>query len=214
MSHEAPRSTFVSTVENTPDRWTEVLTYFASCCSTLRESRAPGKVVLNAIIDVSGSMDGIKLICVKLGLCALISNLADDDEVNITSFSKRTKPVTNGFTIVRDLRRALPQLLSRVWTDGATACYDAAIQGLQQLKSRYYYNSNNMGDDSQTKYIQVVLTDGEDNESNQTADAVYQLLCQPGFNRFMFILVAVDMLSTSENSFRTWMNLVHSKQIR
>ena len=109
-------------------RWRHALdAYIAQ--QTQETARTAGRVAFNCVIDVSGSMEGTKLDAVKLGLCAVVASLGETDVINISSFSDRHKSITRGFREVSFIRRELPALLESVDSEGATACFDAAIKG-------------------------------------------------------------------------------------
>jgi hypothetical protein len=197
-------------------------------------SRSQGRVVLNALIDISGSMQGTKLIAVKLGLSALISQLEDNDVMNITSFSDRSHSITGGFQTIGSLKRILPVLLNALLDDGSTAFFDAVIEGIRHL--RHYSQGRVVLNDSNTqqqtsnnnpnnvpvvvitpeekqKCIVIALTDGEDNASRYSSPHILYRLSNPGINNFMFVLLAVDMGENEERTFRSWMELRYCKQI-
>lgn len=164
-------------------------------------------------------MEGKKLIAVKLGLCALISHLQDNDVMNITTFSDRNRTITNGFQLVRDLKVNFPQLLTNIRDDGSTAFFDAVIDGIRHLRSYTRQTSvlppNTILEQQEAaeKAIVIALTDGEDNSSRHSSAMVFYRLTNPGINHFMFILVAVDMRQIEEDTFRSWMELRHCKQM-
>jgi uncharacterized protein YegL len=197
--------------DNSVERWADAIDYFNTSCATLREGNTGEHCCVNAVIDVSGSMDGSKLIAVKLGICSLVANLSDEDEMNIMSFSGKVKHLTDGFVPVRDLRRSVPSLLHGLHTDGCTAFYDAVIKGITTFRS--HCREVEPVKDRKKKNIMIALTDGADNESCHKARHVLQHICNPGISQFMFLLVAADMQRREERSFQEWMDLVHCKQV-
>eukprot|EP00599_Poterioochromonas_sp_BG-1_P009343 CAMPEP_0173153116 /NCGR_PEP_ID=MMETSP1105-20130129/12655_1 /TAXON_ID=2985 /ORGANISM="Ochromonas sp., Strain BG-1" /LENGTH=701 /DNA_ID=CAMNT_0014068963 /DNA_START=83 /DNA_END=2188 /DNA_ORIENTATION=- len=204
---------------NSVSRWANALNIYQQESTEARNNRTPEKIVINALIDISGSMEGKKLIAVKLGLCALISHLQDNDVMNITTFSDRNRTITNGFQLVRDLKINFPQLLANIRDDGSTAFFDAVIDGIRHLRSYTRQpsvlppNSTLEQQDVAKKAIVIALTDGEDNSSRHSSAMVFYRLTNPGINHFMFILVAVDMRQIEEDSFKSWMELRHCKQM-
>jgi hypothetical protein len=200
-------------------------------------SRSQGRVVLNALIDISGSMQGTKLIAVKLGLSALISQLEDKDVMNITSFSDRSQSITGGFQTIGSLKRILPVLLNALLDDGSTAFFDAVIEGIRHLRhyshgrvvlndnsallvNQQVNNNNNnnipvvvITPEENQKCIVIALTDGEDNASRYSSPQILYRLSNPGINNFMFVLLAVDMGENEERTFGSWMELRYCKQI-
>jgi hypothetical protein len=147
------RSVDVRNTSNSIDRWTLALSMYSQQKHPAADNhptdseadpaiitpsvfhRADGKVIINALIDISGSMAGTKLIAVKLGLCALISQLEDNDIMNITSFSDRSQTITGGFQTVGQLKEFLPYLLFNLRDDGSTAFFNAVIEGIRHLRN-------------------------------------------------------------------------------
>lgn len=205
------RSSEVHNRENSLDRWHNAILYYQKTCRTVKRSRTREKCRCTAVIDTSGSMEGKKIIAVKLGLCSLIANLDGEDEVHISAFSSVCQPLSDGFCKVAELVTQLPRILTSIQTDGSTAFFDAIIQGLKCQKAR----SDSVDHDSeQTKNVLLVLTDGEDNQSASNANIVEQFLIRPGVPTFMFVLVAVAMTGRQELAFSDWLELTHCKQIR
>jgi uncharacterized protein YegL len=209
LVEESEMSVDIRNWQNTASRWSQAIEHYTQNCSTIRAERTADICRCNAIIDISGSMEGKKLIAVKLGLCSLIANFSDMDEMNITAFSGRSRPVTDGFLQVAQLREVIPRLLENLQVDGCTACYDAVIQGIKALRTR----CDDATDSAPHKNVTIVLTDGDDNESKTSPLDVERHLCSPGINSFMFIMVAVAMSAREEKRFRNWMDLGHCKQI-
>lgn len=227
--------------ENSKQRWADALQSFSSEISET-DASTRGRVVMKAILDVSTSMDGNKLTAVKLGLCAVVAHLCDTDLLSISSFCQESKMLTDGFQPVSSLRSTLPALLYNLQADGCTACYDATIEGIAQVRE-YWAHANptsaSSGPDNSSssmdvtpsceqasqdgsgnipsvvgdKHIVIVLTDGADNASTYNSQQVYRALREPGLDTFMFILVAVEMTRRDENKFRNWLELSHCKQV-
>lgn len=140
---------------NSEARWKAALEIYQQTSDETRSGRSPGRITMNTLIDVSASMDGTKLIAVKLGLCALLAHLDDDDTININAFSDRTWTITNGFQNVGVLKLQLPALLERLKDHGSTACYDATITGILELCSQCSITDVETVD---SKRVVVVLT--------------------------------------------------------
>ena len=172
---------------NTKERWQQSVSFYRKSCESLRSLRTAEKCRCIAIIDVSSSMEGRRLTAVKLGLCSLLANLADGDELCVSAFAREYFPVTNGISSIDHLNESFPTFLERLKECGSTAFYDAVVEGMRDLKVKASSSS-----EGHFKNISIVLTDGEDNESSKNARIVEQHLCNPGINTFMFILVAVS----------------------
>lgn len=210
------RAVDVTNMDNSAERWEQALNFYKQSCENIRSSRSNEKIRCVAIMDTSYSMDGKRLICVKLGLCSLLANFEADDEMNVIAFASKVKSVTAGFKAVSELIPVAPQFLHAMLTDGCTACYDAIVDGIGSMKDRssMYESFATEQPDTVFKNVAIVLTDGEDNESVHNAKSVERFLVNPRMSKFMFLMVAVDMTKQWERKFRSWMDLNHCKQVR
>mmetsp|Transcript_24553 Transcript_24553/g.26855 ORF Transcript_24553/g.26855 Transcript_24553/m.26855 type:complete len:591 (-) Transcript_24553:152-1924(-) len=197
----------VKNSEDTVARWNEAIHYYRSILPERMIDADP--VVVNLLVDVSGSMDGTKLRAVKLGLIALILQLrGTNDMVNITTFSTSFSSITSGFRRVSDVLALLPDLLADMDADGGTALFDTIITGMQELRKVEY---NNCFLYPQMKSIVIALSDGEDNESHLKSHAIAHRLADPGMNNFMFIAVAVGLSQSVRKNFLPYMKYRHCK---
>jgi uncharacterized protein YegL len=207
----------VSNSDNSAERWQRAMQHYRDSSANIRSARSQGKIRCVAIMDTSYSMDGKRLICVKLGLCSLLANFEADDEVNVIKFDSKVTSVTKGFQHVSEVLDQAPQLLHSMLTDGCTAYYDAIVEGVSVMRDRASLCQSFAVPekaDSAYKNVAIVLTDGEDNESVHTAKSVERLLVNPRMKQFMFLVVAVDMTKQWERKFKSWMDLSHCKQVR
>jgi uncharacterized protein YegL len=203
----------VGNMDNSEQRWEHAINYYRENCANIRSNRTEEKIRCTAIMDTSYSMDGTRLICVKLGLCSLLANFEKDDEVNIIAFASKITPLSGGFQPVADMISTAPRLLNLMNTNGMTACYDAIIEGIGQMKDRSALCESFAPSEAKFKNVAIVLTDGDDNESKSTPRSVERFLVHPGMNSFMFLFVAVEMSKRSERKFRSWMDMTHCKQV-
>jgi VWFA-related protein len=118
-------------------------------------------------VDISGSMNyDNKLISAKSAASAYVDQMRTGDEAGLLSFNTRityVQPVTSDHD---KLKLAIQGLIA----GSDTAMYDALIQGTNLLK-----------DVSGRKAI-IVLTDGMDNRSKQTADGVIAAIGPSGLS--------------------------------
>lgn len=209
---------------NSQARWQSALQCYSassapdpeSTTSTATTATTQAKVHMNTVIDVSGSMTGNKLTAVKLGLCAVIANLNSEDTINITSFSNSFRSITQGFKPVAEVKSNLAALLESIRTDSTTSLYDAAINGVESLRSHRHAvraRAVSSEDVSSDKHCLLVLTDGEDTSSRNHEGIVSRYLASPGIDNFMFVLVAVEMRPSEEAVFRDWTEMRHCKQV-
>jgi len=126
-----------------------------------REDRKPANVLL--VLDTSGSMnDENRLENAKQGLEVFLREASPNDRLGLTIFSDKIQPVI-AIAPVRENRARLQSALRDLIADGGTAVYDAtarAFDTVRELNDRERINAV------------VILTDGEDTDSSQTAEAV------------------------------------------
>jgi Ca-activated chloride channel family protein len=130
-----------------------------------RADRKPANIVL--VVDTSGSMsEEGKLEQAQGGLKVFFRQLAPQDRVGLVSFSDRVTPLI-AVSPFGAARAELESAVADLFPDGQTAVYDATIGGLhiaQALRDPTRINSV------------VVLTDGEDNQSDANAGDVVAAL--------------------------------------
>jgi Ca-activated chloride channel family protein len=132
-----------------------------------RQDRKPANVML--VLDTSGSMsEEGKLDMAKRGLKVFLAQLSPTDRVGLISFNDQifyNQPVD---PFSRDRAKLLSQI-GQLFPGGETAVYDAAEAGLRSIQRLH---------DSSRINAVVVLTDGEDNQSKQTASELAHKLEQ------------------------------------
>ncbi len=78
-------------------------------------------------LDVSGSMGGVRINAVKLGLCCLLGALRPADRVHLLTFESEIRDVTGGALSAAELLPMLPDLLAGIRAEGGTRFYDAIL---------------------------------------------------------------------------------------
>jgi len=120
-----------------------------------------------AVIDVSSSMEGSRLLDAKNTLTDLVPTMEEDDRIAIVTFDTnayfKLKPRAVG-QIVR--QQELPKILGRIFARGMTAIWDAIWLTVSQIR------------DKNRKTVVVVLTDGMDNSSTHTYEEVLALIAE------------------------------------
>ncbi|WP_217924986.1 VWA domain-containing protein [Miltoncostaea oceani] len=126
-----------------------------------RADRKPARI--EVVLDISGSMnDGGKLRSAKEGLVRFLELLQPRDEVSLSVFSDRPTVVQEPVSMEKG-RAALISRIRALGADGGTAVYDATAEAATRI--------NATADDSRISAV-VVLTDGADNESSLSAEAL------------------------------------------
>ena len=134
-----------------------------------REDRKPANVLL--VVDVSGSMEEEdRLERAKAGLKTFFRQVGKQDSVGLTIFSDKIQPLIPVSPFAEneaELRAKVENLIA----DGGTAVYDATIEGFEEVSA-----------DANSERINavVVLTDGEDTDSNASADDVVSAVRSEG----------------------------------
>jgi len=121
------------------------------------------------VVDTSGSMnDERKLVEAQAGLRVFLRQFAPRDRVGLVAFAQSpytVVPIGNG----PGNRAALRSAVSNLTAEGGTAVYDATARGVDLVAA--------LRDDTRINAV-VVLTDGDDNRSQLTADALEDALEQ------------------------------------
>jgi Ca-activated chloride channel homolog len=130
-----------------------------------RTDRKPANIAL--VVDTSGSMsEENKLDQAKQGLRVFLSQLSPNDRVALFSFNDKVfqlAPISPFGTSRAKLLRQVDGL----FPDGQTAVYDATSAGVGEIRK--------LNDASRINAV-VVLTDGEDNQSRTSSDALVSAL--------------------------------------
>ena len=131
-----------------------------------REDRKPANVML--VTDVSGSMaEEDRLKRAKEGLQVFFDEVAPTDRLGLISFAEEIDTLV---PVHERFRRGEPELTATVQSlvaGGSTAVYDATAEALRAVRK--------LGDPTRINAV-VVLTDGQDNESNLTDDELVDLV--------------------------------------
>jgi VWFA-related protein len=112
------------------------------------------------VIDDSGSMRE-KLGPVIAGTLHFARRSHPDDELFAIEFNEQVRDALGGRSIKADDAPALESALRTLVPQGRTALYDAVMQGLQRLEQA-----------SRPRKVLVLMSDGGDNASRATLDAV------------------------------------------
>jgi Ca-activated chloride channel family protein len=134
-----------------------------------RDDRKPANILL--VLDTSGSMgDENRLQRAKSGLGAFLRNLAPQDSVGLLTFNDKVMPLID-IGPFPQVRGRLQSKIDALIADGGTAVYDAAVEAFQQVRTRR--------DPARINAV-VLLTDGEDTDSQQTLEEAVQALQAQG----------------------------------
>ncbi|MDX6661415.1 MAG: Ca-activated chloride channel [Solirubrobacteraceae bacterium] len=145
---------------------------------TWRSDRKPANIAL--VVDTSGSMsEENKLDQAKQGLRVFLSQLSPNDRVGLITFNDkvfRLSPISRFGTT----RAKLLSEVNGLFPDGQTAVYDATQAGVQEVQQ--------LKDASRINAV-VVLTDGEDNQSNTSSNELVSALQRQATSEGMAIRV-------------------------
>ena len=115
------------------------------------------KVVdLVVVMDTSGSMGGEKIAAARSSLMQFIQLLDDKDRLQVIIFNTKTI-VLSDLTPIGEKRQKLLNRVSGIVEEGGTRLYDTALEAYKGLEQN--------GDPKHIRAM-VVLTDGQDTESN------------------------------------------------
>jgi Ca-activated chloride channel family protein len=115
------------------------------------------------VVDTSGSMrDEAKLEHAQEGLRLFLRQFSARDRVGLVTFADEPSVVVP-IAPMSTNRRSLERAVDNLFANGSTAVYDATLRGIDLVASLH---------DSTRINAVVVLTDGEDNRSTLTSDAL------------------------------------------
>lgn len=138
------------------------------------QNRKRADIVL--LVDVSGSMEGDKIEQVKAGLGTFLTRIVPEDRVGLVTFSSSATVDVPPDTLTKS-RIALDDAIGRMRASGKTALYDGLLTAKQAL------DDLPPTEDDRIKAI-VLLSDGIDNSSAATLDAVKQEFDESGISIF------------------------------
>jgi Ca-activated chloride channel family protein len=130
-----------------------------------REDRKPANVML--VVDTSNSMsEEDRLPQAQRGLREFLRLLSPNDRVGLIRFSSEVRQV-EPIALFRRARPALERQVDMLLPDGDTALYDAAQRGIEAVRA--------LRDRTRINAV-VLLTDGQDTNSDTNADEVIEPL--------------------------------------
>ena len=155
---------------------------------TWRSDRKPANIAL--VVDTSGSMsEENRLDQAKQGLRVFLSQLSPNDHVGLITFNDkvfRLSPISR----FGSSRAKLLSEVNGLFPDGQTAVYDATAAGVKEVQ--------NLKDASRINAV-VVLTDGEDNQSNTSSNELVSALQRQATSEGMAIRVYTIAYGSSAN---------------
>jgi Ca-activated chloride channel homolog len=130
-----------------------------------REDRKPANILL--VVDTSGSMaDEDRLERAKEGLETFFKEVSPNDRVGLTIFSDQIQPLV-AIKPFEQNRGPLRESVGRLIADGGTAFFDATAEGVNTVQD--------LNDEERINAV-VLLTDGEDTDSQRGVEEVVELL--------------------------------------
>jgi Ca-activated chloride channel homolog len=123
--------------------------------------------IVTFVVDVSGSMSGIKLDQAKEGMVRALDAMASNNQVGFVSFSDTV--ISNvGVGPLEQNRFAIAEAVAGMKVQGNTALYDAIKKGVEMTDS-----ASGSKDDIRAV---VVLTDGKANRGQTTLDQLIRMI--------------------------------------
>ena len=126
-----------------------------------RRDRKPANILL--VLDTSGSMnEEERLTRAKAGLEVFFRGVEPQDSVGLTIFSDQIQPLIAPAPLSKN-RAELRERVRNLIAEGGTAFYDATVEAFDAVRAQKATDRIN---------AVVLLTDGEDTDSQPTADEV------------------------------------------
>eukprot|EP00808_Paulinella_micropora_P032223 g77773.t1 len=163
-------------------RRSQVVTMTTSTTTARVMKEVPGTlqrqpVYLSFLLDTSGSMAGGKLRDAQEGIVSILEQLDQKDLVFIETFDSEMTCLTHDPVAPS---RVNPEKIASLQAGGRTRLYDAITTSMPQFKKS-----------AQRRPVLLVLTDGEDTESQSTLAEAKSALACPGVPSFHAVLLAV-----------------------
>jgi Ca-activated chloride channel family protein len=133
-------------------------------------AKKPSQVVL--VVDSSGSMSGNKLPAVQNTLQNYIRGLGPKEKIALIDFDSQIRPPVMVDGTPQGQNRGF-QFISNLNADGGTRLYEAALAGRDWLLQNLRPDAIN---------AVVILTDGEDSQSQLSLEGLKQELAKTGFS--------------------------------
>ncbi|CAK64169.1 unnamed protein product (macronuclear) [Paramecium tetraurelia] len=105
-----------------------------------QESQRVG-VDLICLIDISGSMIGVKIEMVKASLIVLLQFLGDNDRLQLITFDNDAHRLTPLKTVTNQNKSYFTQIIKQIQADGGNRISEATKMTFYQLKGRKYINN-------------------------------------------------------------------------
>jgi len=140
------------------------------------EGRMP--IRINIVQDISGSMEGDKLMACKAGIKDICSTVTENDEVGLMSFDNFSKILRN-FESNPESTATIENLVDGLEASGSTSLWDAIFMGHHTLKNAVLRNSN-------FRNILMIMTDGGECSSFISFVNVREIIQRPEMPRFNF----------------------------
>jgi Ca-activated chloride channel family protein len=146
------------------------------------------------VVDTSGSMnEEQRLPRAKLGLEAFFHEVSPQDRLGLTIFSNEIQPLVR-IAPFRTDRAALRASARNLIADGGTAVWDATLDAFRRVRST--------ASDKRISAV-VVLTDGEDTDSNATADDVVRAVRAQGDSSERVRIFTIAYSASAEGAARS-----------
>ncbi|CAK64168.1 unnamed protein product (macronuclear) [Paramecium tetraurelia] len=98
-------------------------------------------VDLICLIDISGSMIGVKIEMVKASLIVLLQFLGDNDRLQLITFDNDAHRLTPLKTVTNQNKSYFTQIIKQIKANGGNRISEATKMAFYQLKSRKYINN-------------------------------------------------------------------------
>jgi Ca-activated chloride channel family protein len=133
-------------------------------------AKKPSQVAI--VVDSSGSMQGNKLPAVQSTLRTYIENLGPRERIALIDFDSQIREPVQIEGNDQGRQQAM-QFITSLQADGGTRLYDAALQAQKWLQQNYRQDAIN---------AVLILTDGQDSDSNISLDQLKKQLQEHGFS--------------------------------
>lgn len=145
-------------------------------------------------VDTSGSMAGSRISTAVEGLGQAVGYMRDEDLFGLVTFDSTVKNLHKPMPRSRvDFSKDRENVLANNKTGGSTALWDAIHAGQLLMKEVLEKRKKDPDRKSKPKLVfeQLVITDGEDNQSKLSFEEIEKHVANPGIPNYNLVLIVV-----------------------
>jgi hypothetical protein len=139
-------------------------------------------------------MQGSRMETAVQGLMRLLDVLRPTDLCGVSTFSTQVQTLHRVMQRSKvDAAKDAAHVRANTARGGATAFYDAVVEGIESLKQAKDYLRSRQDRQCMPEFEHVCITDGGDNSSRASFAEVAALVARPGLHDYQFVVIGVGI---------------------